>query len=68
MQLTMLNKNLYSFSIKYGVAFIFTDESINLRGLIQIAIAYEELRQITKSSEIPCPVRVILERHKKGLI
>lgn len=30
MQLTMLNKNLYSFSIKYGVAFKFTDESINL--------------------------------------
>ena len=30
MQLTMLNKNLYSISIKYGVAFKFTGESINL--------------------------------------
>lgn len=29
MQLTMLNKNLYSFSIKYGVAFKFTCKSMN---------------------------------------
>lgn len=45
MQLTMLNKNLYSFSIKYGVAFKFL---VFYGGLIQFETATRELGQINK--------------------